>query len=157
MAESATIQTDRTSTLDGAWISYEDFLVTDWPNPHVEWVDGKVVDMAPIGGEHSEEHSWLDALFRHYVETNQCGAIRLDPFQMRTGPDLPGRAPDIIFVSNDSINRLHETYLDGPADVAVEIVSPGSGGTDRGDKYFEYERGGVKEYWLIDPQRSQAE
>jgi Uma2 family endonuclease len=39
----------------------------------------------------------------------------------------------------------------------VEIISPGSRGTDRGDKFFEYEAGGVREYWLIDPDRKQAE
>ena len=39
----------------------------------------------------------------------------------------------------------------------VEIISPGSRGTDRGDKFYEYEKGGVKEYWLIDPERRRAE
>jgi len=28
---------------------------------------------------------------------------------------------------------------------------------DRGDKFLEYEKGGVKEYWLIDPIRQLAE
>jgi Uma2 family endonuclease len=39
----------------------------------------------------------------------------------------------------------------------VEIVSPDSRGRDRGDKYYEYEQGGVREYWLIDPLRKQAD
>jgi Uma2 family endonuclease len=39
----------------------------------------------------------------------------------------------------------------------VEIISPGSRSSDRGEKYFEYEEGGVPEYWLIDPARKQAE
>ena len=46
--------------------------------------------------------------------------------------------------------RLKKTFLDGPADVVVEIISAGSIGLDRGDKFVEYERGGVREYWLID-------
>lgn len=53
--------------------------------------------------------------------------------------------------------RLKRLYLDGPADLVVEIISPGSRGVDRGDKFYEYEQGGVPEYWLIDPDRKQAE
>lgn len=53
--------------------------------------------------------------------------------------------------------RLHETYLEGPADLVVEVISPESVGRDRGDTFVEYEAGGVPEYWLIDPQREQAE
>lgn len=43
--------------------------------------------------------------------------------------------------------------MDGPADICVEVVSPGSVGIDYGEKLEEYEAGGVREYWIIDPQR----
>ncbi len=46
---------------------------------------------------------------------------------------------------------------DGPADLVVEVVSPESAGRDRGDKLYEYEAAGIKEYWLIEPLRQQAE
>jgi Uma2 family endonuclease len=39
----------------------------------------------------------------------------------------------------------------------VEIVSPESRRRDRGEKFFEYERGGVREFWLIDPERRAVE
>jgi Uma2 family endonuclease len=39
----------------------------------------------------------------------------------------------------------------------VEIISPESSGRDRGEKFYEYEMAGVREYWLIDPQREQVE
>lgn len=48
-------------------------------------------------------------------------------------------------------------FLEGPADVAVEITSPDSGALDRVVKRRVYETGGVKDYWLIDPERRQAE
>jgi len=70
---------------------------------------------------------------------------------MKTGPDLPGRAPDIIFLRNENLGMLKHTYLDGPADLAIEIVSEESRLRDRGEKFAEYEVGGVKEYWIIDP------
>jgi len=39
----------------------------------------------------------------------------------------------------------------------LEIVSPESKARDRGEKFYEYEAAGVGEYWLIDPDRQQAE
>ncbi len=48
-------------------------------------------------------------------------------------------------------------HLQGSADVVVEIISPESQTRDRGEKFFEYEKGGVREYWLINPDRKQAE
>ena len=65
--------------------------------------------------------------------------------------------PDLLFVAREHLDRLHETYLDGPADLAVEIISPDSLGRDRGEKFAEYESAGLPEYWLIDPIRRQAE
>lgn len=53
--------------------------------------------------------------------------------------------------------RLEPTYLDGPADLVVEIVSPESVGRDRGEKFYEYEEAGIPEYWLLDPQVKRAE
>jgi Uma2 family endonuclease len=60
-------------------------------------------------------------------------------------------------VAREHLERLKTNYLDGPADLVVEIVSPGSRARDRGDKFYEYEQAGVPEYWTLDPQRKQAE
>jgi Uma2 family endonuclease len=70
---------------------------------------------------------------------------------MKTGPTLSGREPDLLFITQENLGRLKNTYLDGPADLAVEIVSPESRLRDRGEKLAEYEMGGVREYWIIDP------
>ena len=49
--------------------------------------------------------------------------------------------------------NLKETYLDGPADICIEIVPPSNPATDYGEKLEEYEKGGVGEYWMFDPLR----
>ena len=138
-------------------MSYREFLQWDGENQHVEWVDGEVVAMAPIGDVHQDLGRWLITLLTLFVDFKDLGAIRYEPFQMKTGPDLPGRSPDILFVAKRNLTRLKKNHLEGPADLVVEIVSPGSGEIDRGDKYYEYEKGGVKEYWLLDPRRQQVE
>jgi Uma2 family endonuclease len=138
-------------------MTYEQFL--DWldDKTHAEWVDGKVVPMSPINGLHDRLVAFLDSLMQLLLEAHPLGKVRGDPFQMKTGPNLPGRAPDLIFIANENLSRLHHTFLEGPADIAVEVISPDSEHRDREDKYREYEQGGVREYWLIDPQNRQAD
>lgn len=40
--------------------------------------------------------------------------------------------------------------------ICIEVVSPESVAHDHGDKFEEYEKGGVREYWIIDPIRSEG-
>jgi Uma2 family endonuclease len=75
---------------------------------------------------------------------------------MRLPTRPSGREPDVLFVATEHADRIRDTYLDGPADLAIEIISPESDARDRGHKFVEYEGGGVTEYWLIDPLRREA-
>jgi Uma2 family endonuclease len=136
-------------------MTYEEFL--DWADEDTlaEWVDGEVIMTSPANDEHQNIAGFLDSVLRLFVERNQLGVIRIAPFQMKLAKS--GREPDVIFVANAHRARLKKTYLDGPADVVVEIISPESAGRDRGDKYFEYEQAGIPEYWLIDPLSRRAE
>ena len=140
-----------------AKMTYDEFLEWLDEDTHAEWVNGEVIFMMPISIEHQNLGRFLLSLISHFVDLHRLGVVTYDPFQMKTAPELPSRAPDIMFVANENLSRLEETNLNGPADLVVEIISPGSRGTDRGDKFYEYEEGGVCEYWLIDPQRHQAE
>jgi Uma2 family endonuclease len=146
-----------TRPLPAGKISYEQFLEWLDEDTWAEWVDGEVQLMSPVSSEHQEVGSFLIALLKLYVTYRQLGVVRYEPFQMKTGADLPGRSPDILFVSNARRHLLRRTYLDGAADLVVEIVSAESEQRDRVQKFSEYERGGVREYWLIDPERRQAE
>jgi Uma2 family endonuclease len=70
---------------------------------------------------------------------------------MRLKPNGSGREPDIFFVAAKNLGRLTDEQLDGPADLVIEVISDESVSRDRDDKYYEYEEGGVREYWIIDP------
>ena len=92
-----------------------------------------------------------------FVEENDLGVIRTAPLVMKLTKGKRGREPDLFFVSNKNLGRLKKNYLDGAADLVIEIISPESRGRDRGDKFYEYEKEGVNEYWLIDYERKQVE
>lgn len=51
---------------------------------------------------------------------------------------------------------MTDTATLGPADICIEVVSPASAARDYGDKFTEYERAGVREYWIVDPLRQRC-
>jgi len=137
-------------------LAYEDFLA-QYADTRAEWVDGEVIMVPPASEQHQDIIGFLVNFLRPYVESRNLGKVLIAPFQMRLGQDLPGREPDILYVTSDHLSHLKDTYLDGPADVTVEIISKESINRDRGEKFVEYEAAGVSEYWLIDPIRQEAQ
>lgn len=136
-------------------ISFEEFLNWADEDTLAEWVDGRVIMTSPASKRHQRISDFLTGILRVFVEERKLGEILSAPFQMKL-PDS-SREPDLMFVDESHRERLKETYLDGSADLVVEIVSPESAGRDRGEKFYEYQEAGIPEYWLIDPQREQAE
>lgn len=106
---------------------------------------------SPASYRHQVVADFLLTVLNVYVEQRGLGRVLSAPFQMKTGPDLSGCEPDVLFIAQENLDRLKNTYLDGPADLVVEVVSPESRLRDRGEKLAEYEMGGVREYWIIDP------
>ena len=109
---------------------------------------------SPASKRHQNIADFLASAMRIFVEQRDMGVVLSAPFQMKLEH---GREPDLLFVAQEHLERLKETHLEGPADLVVEIVSPESAGRDRGEKFYEYARGGVPEYWLLDPQMEWAE
>jgi Uma2 family endonuclease len=140
-----------------AKMTYEEFLARADEDVPAEWVDGEVILMSPASKRHQRLVSFLTSVLQLFVEANQSGVVLLAPFQMKLASRPSGREPDVLFISSERLDRLKEMYLDGPADLAVEVVSADSQRRDRVDKFYEYEQGGVREYWLIDPLSKQAE
>jgi Uma2 family endonuclease len=90
-------------------------------------------------------------LFEAYFDLRPIGKIRQEPFVMRIREHDVAREPDIQIILEVNYSRLQPTYMDGPADSCIEVVSLESVRRDHGEKFEEYELGGVNEYWIIDP------
>ena len=139
-------------------ISFEDFLATIDEDTHVEWVDGQVVPMTPVSRQHDEVVGFIYAILRGFIRRKKIGGHAFhDSFQMKLGAARSSRVPDVGYVRPERGHLLHDTYMDGPADLAVEVVSLESRTRDRVEKFREYQQAGVLEYWLIDPAHELAE
>lgn len=132
-------------------MSYEEFLAWADEDTYAEWVDGEVHLMSPASNRHQDLTDFFTALLRHVCEATGAGVVRSAPFQMKTGARLAGREPDVVFISAQHLHRLTNTHVKGPADLVIEIVSDESRARDTVTKRSEYERGGVCEYWIVDP------
>ncbi|MEO6392713.1 MAG: Uma2 family endonuclease [Pyrinomonadaceae bacterium] len=139
------------------YITFEQYLTIGEDTQILEWVDGEVIKMAPAAQRHQEILLFLLHTVGLYVELHDLGRIVSAPFAMKLAAQKRGREPDILFVKRERLDLLKDTFLDGPADLAIEIISPESVGPDRGEKFIEYEEAGIPEYWLVDFTRRQAE
>ena len=59
--------------------------------------------------------------------------------------------PDLLFVAADQLDILTEPNIQGAPALVIEILSPGTRKRDLGIKRQLFDRGGVREYWVVDP------
>lgn len=142
------------ASMRNAKMTYEDFLEWADEDTFAEWVDGEVIMASPASLGHQQIVAFLGGVLGQFVAFRGLGVVVLAPFQMKL---RNGREPDVLFLAKEHMDRLQPTYLNGPADLVIEVTSPESADRDRGEKFYEYASGGVPEYWLIDPIRRWCE
>jgi Uma2 family endonuclease len=86
----------------------------------------------------------------NYIEQNKLGQVLIAPLDVFLNRKNAYQ-PDIIFISNANLQGLKESGFYGPPDLVIEILSPATWRFDKEDKKDEFERSGVKEYWMVDP------
>ncbi len=131
-------------------ISYQKFLEWNGEEGWFEWIDGEVIKMSNPSLKHQQLSRFLTSILQTWAETKKNGEVIPAPFQLKMDFRPSGRQPDIMFVSNKNLFRLEKQYVDGTADLIIEIVSPESFYRDTDKKFEEYEQAGVNEYWIID-------
>ncbi len=95
----------------------------------------------------------LDKIYRRlgdYVEEKNLGETRPAPYDVYLSRKNAYQ-PDIVFIAGENLHKIQADGLHGAPDLVIEILSPATWHYDKGDKKDEYERSGVKEYWLVDP------
>jgi Uma2 family endonuclease len=138
-------------------VSWEDFH--DWAlggEGRAEWVDGEIIEVVGESIRHYLLVHFLANLLVRYEDLNSLGHVFIETVLMKLSSRPSGRMPDVFFLANDHSNWIKDTYVDDPADIVIEVVSPDSEIRDRDEKLVEYEAAGIPEYWLIDEPRNEA-
>jgi Uma2 family endonuclease len=149
------VNTDRADSDSGSMGRMTEKDFAEWSQSRelvrAEWIDGQVMKMASTSDEHDALQWWCRTLIQVFVESRRLGTVHGPNFQMRLAAQRQRRAPDVLFVATARQKQLRPNYLDGPADLVIEIIAPDSRKRDRRDKFEVYQAAGVKEYWLVDP------
>lgn len=123
------------------------------PGYRYQLVDGVVVMTPSPVPIHQRVAAEILFQISHYLRTNPVGAV-LGESDVVLGKGPKGGdlvyQPDIAFYRRERLSGMNERLV-GPPDLVVEVLSPSTRRFDKGTKMHDYERLGVKEYWLIDP------
>lgn len=139
------------------YYTYEDIL--NWPgDEQVELINGDVYMMAPAPSPDHQSISWaLIVQLGNYLKGKKCRAFHA-PFDVRLfeeDGDQPYHVdtvvqPDLLVVCDPS--KLDGHGCKGAPDLVIEILSPSTRQHDRLTKLNLYQRAGVQEYWIVDPE-----
>ena len=120
-----------------------------------ELVRGELIEMTPPGGIHGSTAVNLGSLLLSFIKARNLGVVMVETgYRLASNPDTV-RGPDISFLSATKIpsNGLPDGYIDGPPDLAVEIVSPGDTASEIQDKVQDYLAYGTPMVWVVYPQQ----
>jgi len=130
-------------------------LGEDPPGVRLELVDGEIaVSPSPVP-DHAYTVLALGSMLKAYVEKNDLGMVLCDVDTIFGEHDV--RRPDIFYFKKSRQRLIGEKAIEGPPDLAVEVLSPGTERSDRRDKFRLYAAGKVKHYWIIDPRQKTME
>jgi len=139
------------ASVDRLRMSYEEYKHWQHEGGLTEWINGEIHIYVPPTILHQRIAAFLLFLLQGFVRLHRLGEVLAAPVTMRVLPGGTAREPDLFFLASEHHDRLTDTELNGPADLAVEIVSDESVSRDKDDKLYEYQAGSVREYWIIDP------
>ena len=117
-----------------------------------ELVEGRVISMSPVGFQHGRIVMTFGSMLHQHVQSRKLGVVMTEVgFKLASNPDTV-RAPDIAFIRQDRIPISEPAgFWDGPADLAVEVLSPDDRQSDVRTKVEQYLTRGVSLVVVIDP------
>ena len=107
------------------------------------------------------KHQWtIQSIFielNKIVQNTGMGSIVLAPFDIKLDSDRNAVQPDIVVILNTNPNQISaEGRYAGVPDLLIEVLSPGNKEHDLVTKKDLYEKFGVQEYWVVDPETKLA-
>jgi Uma2 family endonuclease len=130
-------------------LTFEDFCFLVKDGQKADLIDGVIYMASPDNTDAFRLSKWLLMLLDDFALERDLGevfgfrvAFRLD--------EANAPEPDIGFVCKARLVRVKRGFFDGPPDAAFEIVSPESVERDYQKKRRQYEKFGVREYWIVD-------
>lgn len=137
----------------GQW-SEEDYFTLPETNRVVELSAGKLVIPDMPSDPHQCAVGQIYMAFHDFVRSGRLGWVRFAPLPVRLWEGKI-REPDVVYLSRAHADRRgHDVW--GVPDLVVEVLSPrtkasrGTEHTDRKEKFAEYAKAGVAEYWIVD-------
>jgi Uma2 family endonuclease len=134
-----------------AW-TYSDLVALPEDQLRHELIDGEhFVSPSPNTGHQEISKRLFRALDAH-VERHHIGEVLYAPFDVKLSL-FTVLVPDLVYFTTERFARVvNEKHATAAPDLVVEILSPGTRRRDKGRKRAVYDREGVREYWIVDPE-----
>lgn len=135
--------------------TYASYLTWE-ENERIELLDGRPVMMAPPSRLHQEILMELSRQLANFLEGKPC-KIYPAPFAVRLFEGQNDRPEDVSTVLEPDItvvcdmNKLDDRGCKGAPDLIIEVLSPSTARSDRLVKLGQYQKAGVREYWIVSP------
>ena len=130
----------------------------DWLTEDVkaEFVNGKIIMHSPVKRKHYLVNDMLNNLLRNFVFIKKIGTTAVEKALIAlTRNDYE---PDLCFWGKEKADLFDDNTLLHPApDFVVEILSPSTIKHHRETKFEDYSLHGIREYWIIDPDKQTVE
>mgnify|MGYP001576927912 CR=1 FL=1 len=131
--------------------NYQDYLQLP-EDKRYEIIDGELFMVPSPNEAHQHILAYIFNCVFNYVIKNKLGYVYCAPFDVLFSEEDIVQ-PDIMFVSNKNKKIITKDNIKGAPDLLVEILSPSTSKRDIGIKKKLYARHGVREYWIVDPER----
>jgi Uma2 family endonuclease len=129
--------------------TFEDFCLLVQDGQKADLIDGVIYMASPDNMDANDLFVWLMRLLADIVEINDLGKVNGSRAAYRVN-DRNSPEPDIAFIRRGRTNLVRRGFVNGPPDLAMEIVSPESVERDYETKRELYQDAGVAEYWIVD-------
>jgi Uma2 family endonuclease len=137
----------------GARVTYEEYRNLPETGPRYQLIDGELILSPSPNRRHQQIVARIFFAIFGYLKVHRIGEVYIAPLDViLSNWDAP--QPDLIYVSEGRKNVLVPEGISGAPDLCVEVLSPSSRRLDLGRKRALYARHGVREYWVVDPERN---